>query len=267
LHFELAAPIVYSMILRNPRILLPLVILVASAQCQQSATTFEAASVRPSQHEVGPDYNNQITYTPAGFSGKNVTFRRLVAEAWNCQMKQVVGPPWFDRNEFEVSARSFEGATRGQIQLMLRTLLVDRFGMKVNSESRLMRVYELEIGKNGPKFKPAQDGSAASGGPGFHFRGDMREFADLLAVQFSMPAPESPGAPVRAGGPAIPVLDKTGLTEVYDFSVEMQPELQTDSFTGWKRALEDQLGLKVESRMDQVAVVVVTEATQVPAAN
>jgi uncharacterized protein (TIGR03435 family) len=248
--------------------ILPIVLsAIAFAQPQPPASSFEAASVRPSQHEVGPDNNNQITYSTAGFNGKNVTLKRLVAEAWHCQMKQVVGPPWLDRNEYDVAARAFEGATREQIQLMLRALLAERFSLKQHSESKLMRVYELEIGKNGPRIKPVQDGSASSSGPGFRFLGDMRQFADFLAVQFTIPAPENPGVPVKAGGPAIPVLDRTGLQGIYDFSVDLPPELGTDVFTAWKRALEDQLGLKIESRMDHVAVVVVDDATAMPAAN
>src|SRR5580658_10415491 len=104
--------------------ILPIVLgAIAFAQSQPQASSFEAASVRPSQHEVGPDYNNQITYSPAGFNGKNVTLKRLIAEAWHCQMKQVDGPPWLDRNEYDIAARSFEGATKEQMQVMLRALL------------------------------------------------------------------------------------------------------------------------------------------------
>jgi uncharacterized protein (TIGR03435 family) len=255
------------MLLRFPTILLIVLGAVAFAQPQPPPSSFEAASVRPSQHEVGPDYNNQIAYSPAGFNGKNVTLRRLVAEAWHCQMKQVVGPPWLDRNEYDIAARAFEGATREQIQLMLRALLVERFRLKQHSESKLMRVYELETGKDGPKIKPVQDGSASSSGSGFHFRGDMRQFADLLAIQFTIPAPENPGVPVKAGGPSIPVLDKTGLQGIYDFSVDQRSELGTDIFTAWKRTLEDQLGLRIDSRMDQVPVVVVDDAAHMPTAN
>jgi uncharacterized protein (TIGR03435 family) len=257
---------VKRMLLR-PTILLVFLSAVAFAQSQPPASSFEAASVRPSGHEVGPDYNNQITYSPAGFSGKNLTLRRLVAEAWHCQMKQVAGPLWLDHNEYDIAARAFEGATREQMQPMLRALLVDRFGLKQHSENKMMRVYELEVGKDGPKIKPVQDAGAPSSGPGFRFRGDMRQFADLLAVQFSMPAPQDPGVPVKAGGPAIPVLDKTGLQGIYDFTLDQRPELGTDIFTAWKRALEDQLGLKIESRMDHVAVVEVDDATKIPTAN
>jgi uncharacterized protein (TIGR03435 family) len=262
-----SANIVKRMILRLPTILLVSLGAVAFAQPRPPASSFEAASVRRSQHEVGPDYNNEITYTPDGFSGKNVTLKRLVAEAWHCQMNQVAGPPWLDKNEYDVSARAFEGATKEQIRVMLRALLVDRFQLKQHSESKQMRVYELEIGKNGPRIKPIQNGVAPTAGPGFHFTGDMRQFADLLALQFTMPAPERPGVPVKAGGPAIPVLDKTGLEGIYSFSVDLRPELGTDIFTAWKRALDDQLGLRIESKTDQVMVVAVDDAAKTPTAN
>jgi hypothetical protein len=66
----------------------------------------------------------------------------------------------------------------------------------------------------------------------------MRQFADLLTVQFSIPAPQSPDVPVRAGGSPIPVIDKIGLEAIYEFSVDMRPELGTDMLTAWKRALD-----------------------------
>lgn len=230
--------------------------------------SFEVASVRPSQREVGPDYNNQITYSPGRFMGHNVTLKLLVAEAWHCQIDQVVGPPWIDRNEYDVEARVPDGASHEQIALMLRSLLFDRFHLKQHSETRQMRVYDLTVAKGGPKIQPVQPGAAPAPGAGIHFRGDMREFADLLAVQFSIPAAASPSEPVRAGGTLIPVLDKTGLQGIYEFNVNAgPPELGTDAFTGWKRILEEQLGLRIESRKGDVPVVVVDDAAKVPTAN
>jgi len=247
--------------------LVPLVLI--SAAYGQAQPSFEVASVRPSQHEVGPDYNNQITYSGDRFTGKNVTLKRLIAEAWHCQMNQVTGPARIDHNEYDVEARMPAGTDRQQLALMLRSLLSDRFHLKEHSQKREMRVYELIVGKGGPKVEPAKPGSAAAqAGLGFHFRGDMRQFADLLAIQFSIPAASDPSTPVRAGGTMIPVLDKTGLQGVYDFRVDQRPELGTDAFTGWKRVLEDQLGLEIQSHSKgEVSVVVVDDADKVPTAN
>jgi len=240
---------------------------IAFAQGQATPSSFEVASVRPSQHEVGPDYNNQITYSPGGFTGRNVTLRRLIAEAWECQMDQVLGPPWLDHNEFDIAARVPEGAHQERVVLMLRSLLSERFHLKEHSDTRQMRVYELRVGPGGPRIRPIAPGGAATDGAGVHFVGDMRQFADFLAVQFSIPAADSPDVPARAGGPPTPVLDKTELQGVYEFNADLRPELGTDALTAWKRALEGQLGLKIESRKADVAVVVVDDAAKIPAAD
>jgi uncharacterized protein (TIGR03435 family) len=63
------------------------------------------------------------------------------------------------------------------------------------------------------------------------------------------------------------VLDKTGLPGIFDFNVDIHPELGTDMFTSWQRALEDQLGLRIESRKENVPVLVVDEATKIPTEN
>jgi uncharacterized protein (TIGR03435 family) len=242
-------------------------VVIAFGYAQSAQLSFEVASVRPSQHEVGPDYNNQIIYSPAGFTGRNLTLKRLVAEAWQCQINQVVGPPWLDRNEYDVAARVPDGTGNEQIPLMLRSLLADRFGLKEHSDTRQMRVYELTIGQGGPKIHSIQPGDTSTEGSGFHFRGDMRHFADLLAVQFSIPAPDSPTVPARAGGSPILVLDKTALPGTYEFSASLRQESGTDAFTAWKSALEDQLGLKIESRMAEVPVLIVDDAAKIPTGN
>jgi hypothetical protein len=89
---------------------------IAFSQGQATQSSFEVASVRPSQQDVGPDYNNQITYSPDGFTGRNVTLRRLVAKAWQCQLDQVFGPPWLDHNEYDIATRVPEGASKEQIR-------------------------------------------------------------------------------------------------------------------------------------------------------
>jgi uncharacterized protein (TIGR03435 family) len=241
--------------------------LTALGQSSSNPATFDVASVKPNQHTVGPDYNNQFAYTTAGMTAKNATLKRMIAEAYHLQINQVFGPGWLDQNEYDIDARTAGNTTREQIALMLQTLLAERFNLKQHSETREMRVYDLIVANSGVKIHPVSDGDAATPQPGFHFHGDLRQFADLLAVQFSIPAPGNPNEPVRAGGTPIPVLDKTGLPGIYDFSVDIHPELGTDMFTAWQRVLQDQLGLKIEGRKENVLVVVVDEASKVPAEN
>jgi uncharacterized protein (TIGR03435 family) len=128
-------------------------------------------------------------------------------------------------------------------------------------------MYQLVVGKSGPRIHALKDGETPAVKAGFHFHGDMRQFADLLALQISIPAPTSPTEPARAGGPQIPVVDKTGLAGVFDFSVDMPPEMGTDTFTVWQRALRDQLGLGIESRKGYLSILIVDSAAKTPTEN
>lgn len=228
--------------------------------------SFEIASVKASQLQLGPDYNNQFTFSPSGIAARNATLRRLVSEAFRVQMKQVSGPNWLDENEYDVEARTGDPAGRETLERMLRTLLAERFALKQHVESRPMRVYELVADKGGLKIIPAQSAETMAG-PGFRFHGDMRQFANFLAVQLSIPILDDPNQPGRAGGAAMLVLDKTGLPDVYDFRAEVSPELGVDSFSLWQRLLREQLGLKLESHRRPVEIVVVDRAARTPASN
>ena len=240
---------------------------VAGGQAPTTAPAFDVASVKPSQHLVGPDYNNQISYSPTGIIARNVTVKRLMAEAYQLQLNQVLGPSWLGKNEYDIEARSAEAGTREQHALMLRSLVAERFKLTQHSEMREMRVYELVIGKSGPKIRPSSDGENPTARAGFHFHGDLRQFADLLGVQLSIPAPVNPAEPVRASASPILVLDKTELPGIFDFSVDIHPELGTDMFATWQRALEDQLGLRIEGGKGNVTVLVVDQAERIPTEN
>jgi len=240
---------------------------VALGQANAKAPTFDVASVRPSQHAVGPDYNNQITYSPTGITARNVTLKRLIAEAYRLQLNQISGPIWIDRNEYDIEARTGSIESREQMAPMLQGLLAERFKLMKHGETREMRAYELVIGKSGPNVRPLNADEAAGTQAGFHFHGDMRQLADLIAVQLAIPAPSNPSEPARASGPPIPVVDKTGLQGIFDFSVDIHPELGTDMFTAWERFLEDQLGLRMENHKGNVEVLVVDDAAKISTEN
>lgn len=239
----------------------------ALGQTPTPAPAFDVVSVRPCQHPVGPDYNNQLTYSPSGITARNVTVKRLLAEAYHLQLNQVFGPAWIGQSEFDVDAKTAAVVTKDQIAQMLKTLLAERFKLTQHSENREMRAYELTPAKSGPKIHPVTEDAAVSAPAGFHFHGDMREFADLLSVQLTIPAAVNPAEPVRASPAQIPVLDETGLKGIFDFAVDIHPELGTDMFTLWQRTLADQLGLRIESRKGSVPVLVVDEALKVPTEN
>lgn len=242
-------------------------VLALIAQGSAQTPSFEVTSVKRSQNQVGPDYNNQFTYSPSGFTARHATLKALVAEAYRVQRRQVLGPAWIDQEEYDIEARAIGAASREQISTMLRSLLSERFSVRQHAENRVMHAFELICAKSGFKLQPVKDGEPAKPGGMYHFRGDMRQFADLLAIKVSMPAPTDPSIPSIAGGGPVPVLDKTGLEGIYDFNLDIRPELGTDGLTLWLRTLQDQLGLRMESARDAVPVLVIDDAARVPTAN
>jgi uncharacterized protein (TIGR03435 family) len=242
-----------------------LLVLVAAASAQD-ATTFAVSSVKPSARPVGPDYNNRFVFEPGALSARNATLRRLIAEAYGLQLRQVVGPAWLDQNEYDLDAKAGSPATPAQLRSMLPALLAERFGLRQHRETRKLKVYELVVDKGGPKIQPLE-GSAANAvvnWPRFH--GELNRFADLLAVQLAISMPADPTSPGLATATPAPVLDRTNLAGVYEFDVDVRPD-GSDMVTLWQRKLKESLGLRLESATADVPVLVVDAAAKVPAAN
>jgi uncharacterized protein (TIGR03435 family) len=212
---------------------------------------FEVASVKPSARLVGPDYGNVMTYKPNGFSAKNTTLKRLIAEAYNVRPFQVTGgAKWLDSAEYDVVAQAGGSVSKPELRLMLQDLLRERFHLSFHREKKEMRVYNLLVGGSGLKLKPGD--------------GDLDQFAAFLAVQLSIHGIDDPTKPGIASTAPVPVINRTGLTGGYDLQVNVKPEVGADMFTLWQRALRDELGLRLESAKDQVEVLVVDGAEKLP---
>jgi uncharacterized protein (TIGR03435 family) len=238
-------------------------LLAAACVSAALAQTFDVASVKPSGRTVGRDAQSAVSYEAKRVAGRNVTLKRLIAEAYGLAMYQVSGgPKWLDENEYDIDARVDNPATKEELRARLRTLLTERFHLATHLESKEMRLYELVVGKGGLRISPAAEGSKPPRG----FRGTMSQFANLLSVQLAIPAASDPGKPAMSSGAVVPVVDQTGLTGIYDFNVEVRPELGVDMFTLWQRALQE-LGLRLENKRSKVDILVVDGAQRIPEAN
>jgi uncharacterized protein (TIGR03435 family) len=231
--------------------------LFAFLTCVSFAQTFEVASVKVSQRQLGRDYEGAISINPAGIVGKNVTLKSLIAEAYQLEPHQVLGGPgWLDFDQYDVEAKAAEPATKEQLRLMLRALLAERFRLSFHRETKELQVYQLVADKSGPKVRPAADGMS------------MRQLANLISIQLTIPAlSDDPSKPSIASGPLVSVLDKTGLAGIYDIRVDLKPEPGVENFTLWQRFLQDRLGLKLESRKAKVEVLVVDSGEKTPTSN
>jgi uncharacterized protein (TIGR03435 family) len=230
------------------------------------ALTFAVASVKPSAHPVGPDYNNRFVFEPGAIAARNATLRRLIAEAYGLQVRQVVGPAWLDQNEYDLDAKADGPATPAELRAMLPALLAERFALKQHRETRKLKVYELVVDKGGPKVQPLEESAANAVAEWPRFHGELKRFADLLAVQLTISTPADPTSPALATAAPASVLDRTNLPGVYEFNVDVRPD-GSDMLTLWQRVLKEKLGLRLDSTTADVPVLVVDDAVKVPAAN
>jgi uncharacterized protein (TIGR03435 family) len=231
---------------------------------QAPAPAFEVATVKMG----GPEVNGLININTGKILNgvvtlANATLSDCLKFAYSLTTDdQIAGPDWMKQKQvrFEVTAKATPETPDNQLLLMLRQLLQERFQITLHTEQREMTHYELVIGKNGPKMKESTVGPAEGSGTarldGIRSnRMQMNRLAALLSRMTRMP-----------------VLDKTGLNGFYQFDLcyanEVSPSPEENPagpsvFT----AVQEQLGLKLESRKGPIDVLVIDHAEKVPVEN
>jgi uncharacterized protein (TIGR03435 family) len=247
----------------------------------QAPPAFDVASIKPNTSGAMAE---QVRFFPP--SGRvqmtNVSVRRLVLQAYQLQESQLTGgPKWIDTERFDIAANAdgVVNPTPPQRWKMVQSLLVERFKLKVHTESRELSTFALVLARS-------------DGKPG----GQLRTFeGDCSPPTVPRTAPSDPSAPppcgmLRAGPGRMTftgvtmetlaqqlsgrvgrsVVDRTGLTGRFSLDLEFAPQpvrsAGSDPSLGDRpssdapsiyTALTEQLGLKLESRKQQVDVTVI----------
>jgi uncharacterized protein (TIGR03435 family) len=235
------------------------------AQPSGPGPVFDVASIRPAV-PVRPDVQTE----PGSLTIRNQSLRFLVQWAYDVPPFQITGPAWLNDSRFDVVAKASGGGDEAKLRLMLRALLADRFSVTTHTEQKEMQVYAITLAKGGPKFQE----STTEGPPVFDRAGPTMLTARHvtikdLAVQISEPLKR-------------PVIDDTGLKGKYDIKIDIssymqeaaaaggkgdggggQPDVMSILFTG----LQQQLGVKLESRRQNVDILVIDSANKTPTEN
>lgn len=221
-----------------------LVLLFASAvPAQESAAQFEVATIKPSQEAGrGSTFYNP---TPDRFRFDNVSVKALIAYAYNVRDLQIAGASgWVVTDSYDVLAKPEGAIGDDRAREMVQSLLAERLNLKIHEETKEMPVYALVTAKSGPKLAKSAmpDQPTAHGGfgrlSGRHVTLEM--LADLLAGQVERP-----------------VIDKTGIDGQYDIDLHWTPEESPEPGPSIFSALQDQLGLRLESQKAPQEVVVI----------
>lgn len=230
-----------------------------------SGQAFEAASIKPN-NSGRP--GGGISTDPARIKIINSSLKFCVQVAWNLKDFQVSGATgWMEMEHYDIDAVAASPFTQEESRTMLRALLAERFGLVVHSEKQDKPGFALVPARNGPKLPPPTDdpsvmfsntpsGDRTLSAPNV----SMKRFADALSVALG----------------AI-VVDQTGIEGQYDVSFQWTPDSSAprmsksgeplpappvDAMPGPSifTALQEKLGLRLESRKVPVEVIVIEHA-------
>jgi len=242
--------------------------------------TFDVATIRLAPP---PDANFHVTVSSpphsSRFEATNLPIVALLHIAYGFDAPVVGAPDWVGNTFYTIQARSDEAAdarlaklTDNEVRLekrnAIRVLLAERFGLKTHLETRNTEIYNLVVSKGGIKMQlvppppPPADGEApppprpsevqAHGSQhGLEFIGSNASIRAICSALTSM---------VEA-----PVVDKTGLTGTYNYTLQFGrewSERDPDSWPSIFTAVQDQLGLKFEAVHESVPNLVVDQITK-----
>ena len=239
--------------------------------CSGQSLSFEVASVKKSG-VVNMDREGRgkshLETTPDSVTLRNFTLQSCVQWAYNVKEYQVTGPDWINNERYDIVAKAAHAASDADLRQMLQTLLAERFKLASHREARELPVYTLTVGADGIKMKQSEGDSESNFKP---VKGmgklslavdhtSMAQFADVLAQPMQRP-----------------VIDKTGLTGRYEFTLDLskyfgmemnQASLERETVeTAVVFALRDQLGLRLEPKKAPVDIIVVDKAERIPTEN
>jgi uncharacterized protein (TIGR03435 family) len=276
---------------------------LASAQAV-SSLTFEVASVKPSPPVpptggvyFGPPRGGPGTPDPAQITWTYATMKALLLTAYDAKAYQISGAPsWMDTERYDIAVKVPDGATKAQVNAMWQNLLAERFGLALHHEPKEFSVEELVVAKDGPKFKETAWDSATPLPPGPPQRD--RDGGLASPGQVNMISPRGNGATVHTVAKAQPisqltatlsnqlghpVVDKTGLTGKYDFTLDYYisgfayrpppgpPPAASDNASDpgpdLVTAVQQQLGLRLVAGKATIDVLVIDKAEKTPTGN
>lgn len=225
--------------------------------------TFEVATIKPSD----PNRPGQSILVGRGggnlFTTTNTPLRDLIIFAYGIHPRQLQNAPgWLETEKFDITGKPDRGGMPNdrQVRAMMQKLLAERFQLSFHREKKELPAFVMTVAKGGPKLAKDETGGLL---PGFGGRGpgsigvrnsSMAEFAGFLQARIL----------------DRPVVDQTGLPDKYDFTLTWRPdqlppqgpnapplpadlESRSDLFT----AVQEQLGLKIESSRAPVEVLVI----------
>lgn len=242
--------------------------------------TFDVASIRLAPP---PDANFHVSVSSpphsSRFEATNLPMKALLQIAYGFDAPVVDAPDWATNTFYNIQARSDEAAdarlaklTDNEVRLekrnAIRALLAERLGLKTHLETRNSSIYLLVVGKGGVKMQaaPAPPPPAIGEAPPPPPPANVQAHGSQHGLEFV-----GSNASIRAITGALssmveaPVVDKTGLTGTYNYTLQFGREWSANDPESWPSiftAVQEQLGLKLEAVHESVPNLVVDRITK-----
>ncbi len=210
----------------------------------------------------------QFTFPGGNFRANATTLKFLLEWAYGIQPQQHSGgPAWMETDRYDIVAKAAGNATDDQQKLMVRTLLAERFGLKLHHEQKKLPVYIVSLGKGAPKLFPPKEEEKHS----IHITpkadGDQKPTSyHVEATCFSLTQLTDTFA--RQMGRVF--VNETGLNGDFDFTLDLTPDENRPNPLDPSlllTAMREQLGLSLKAQDGMVDVLVIDDARKVTAGN
>lgn len=234
-------------------------LLIAGSVLPQTAPTasFEVASIKRSAVVAG----SWCRFLAGGRLSATAWVKLLIQIAYGVEDYQVVGgPAWLTSDRYEIEAKAENSnAAKTEMLGMLRSLLADRFQLRLRRETREFNVYSLLVDKGGPRLVPLKEGEASRCGRNNSAICGITSVEQLAAwLKYVV---------------GRPVLDETGVRGRFDVLIDFDtyttqgrtppPDYDKPSL---QHALSEQLGLRLENKKAPFPVLVI-ESIERPSGN
>jgi len=239
--------------------------------------TFDVAVIRLAPP---PDANFHVSVSSpphsSRFEATNLPMKALLQIAYGFDAPIVGAPDWIANTFYNISARSDEAAdarlaklTDNEVRLekrnAIRVLLAERLGLKTHLETRNSSIYNLVVAKGGVKMQavpPPPPGDAPATPPPANVQAHgSRHGLEFVGSNASMRAI----AGALSSMVEEPVVDKTGLTGTYNYTLQFGRDWSANDPDGWPSiftAVQEQLGLKLDAEHEAVPNLVVDHITK-----
>ena len=235
--------------------------------------SFEVVTIKPSKPD---DQRKAFVVNGNQFHIINQPLTQIISFAYDVQAKQVIGlPDWAESDKFDIDGKpDGEGAPSGkQWKIMIQKMLVDRFKFTFHKDKKELSVYVLSVSKTGQKM--TKNDSDPNGLPSLFFRGRLGDLGVRNARMSDFTGLMQSAVLDR------PVLDQTGLTGRFDFTLNWTPDDSQFAGMGARvpppteaadappnlyTAIQEQIGLKLDATRAPADVMVIDHVEK-PSAN